>query len=87
MRDVEDILTERGESYGDYVDVSSLAIQLQELIFLISRGRFKPYQRFAIQHICGKISRLANGDVNHLDSWQDIAGYATLVAKELAEGK
>jgi len=33
--------------------------------------------------IAHKIARIINGDPNHLDSWHDIAGYATLVEQEL----
>jgi len=36
--------------------------------------------------IFSKIARILNGDPNHLDSWTDIAGYATLVADRL-QGK
>ena len=38
--------------------------------------------------IAHKIGRILAGDPNHIDHWLDIAGYATLVAKELeAHGK
>jgi hypothetical protein len=37
----------------------------------------------ALSHICTKLSRIANGDAQHVDNWLDIAGYATLVALEL----
>jgi hypothetical protein len=33
-----------------------------------------------------KVGRILNGDSNHIDSWIDIAGYATLVADRL-QGK
>jgi hypothetical protein len=34
--------------------------------------------------ICHKISRIANGDPNYADSWDDIAGYAKLVSDYIA---
>jgi hypothetical protein len=37
--------------------------------------------------ICSKLARLACGDADHVDSWHDIAGYATLVVKDLESGK
>lgn len=33
--------------------------------------------------ICHKMARIINGDPNYRDSWDDVAGYATLVAKRL----
>lgn len=35
--------------------------------------------------ICHKLARIANGDPLYDDSWQDIAGYATLVVQRLRE--
>lgn len=39
----------------------------------------------AVFMILVKLSRAANGDVTHRDTWVDIAGYATLVLKHLDE--
>jgi len=47
---------------------------------------FATDQAEALDMIFSKIARILNGDPNHLDSWTDIAGYATLVADRL-EGK
>jgi hypothetical protein len=33
--------------------------------------------------ICHKIGRILNGNPNNKDSWWDIAGYATLIVKQL----
>ena len=40
----------------------------------------------ALDMIASKIARVVNGNPNHIDSWIDIAGYATLVADRL-QGK
>jgi hypothetical protein len=40
-------------------------------------------QREALDMICSKMARIMNGDPNYVDSWEDIAGYATLVANRL----
>ena len=37
----------------------------------------------ALDMIFHKIARILNGDPNYADSWHDIAGYATLIDKEL----
>lgn len=40
-------------------------------------------QKEALEMIAHKVGRILNGDPNYDDSWIDIAGYATLVAKRL----
>ena len=67
------------------MDVAAVAVGLRQII----RDRkpdLMPDQEEALTMICNKISRIVNGNPNHLDSWKDIAGYAQLVADRL-EGK
>ena len=40
--------------------------------------RLEPEQQEALEMICHKLGRIANGDPNYADSWIDIAGYAKL---------
>ena len=40
-------------------------------------------QSEALDMIMTKIARVINGDANHVDTWNDIAGYATLVSERL----
>jgi hypothetical protein len=52
---------------------------------LAERGTIVQHdQALALQMIVQKLARIANGDPDHLDSWLDIAGYATLVAERLS---
>jgi hypothetical protein len=44
-------------------------------------------QSEALEMIAHKIARILNGDPNYVDSWLDIAGYATLVAERLNGNK
>jgi len=37
----------------------------------------------ALEMIATKLSRIVNGNPNKIDNWDDIAGYATLVADRL----
>ena len=83
-RQVEVTLAERQNQYGDFSDVAHLSQGLQSLL---SVGNFSDTQQEAIQMICSKLARLACGDADHVDSWHDIAGYATLVVKDLESGK
>lgn len=83
-RQIESTLAERQNQYGDFKDVAHLSQGLQSLL---SVGNFSDTQQEAIQMICSKLARLACGDADHVDSWHDIAGYATLVVKDLESGK
>jgi len=83
-RQVEATLAERQGQYGDFKDVAHLSQGLQSLL---SVGNFSDTQQEAIQMICSKLARLACGDADHVDSWHDIAGYATLVVKDLESAK
>ena len=40
-------------------------------------------QSEALDMIMTKIARVINGDADHVDTWNDIAGYAKLVAERL----
>lgn len=82
---VGDILNDRHQTYGHFVDVASVAIALRAVI----RGRrpdLFPDQEEALHMICAKIARIVNGDPNHLDSWRDICGYSQLIVDRL-EGR
>lgn len=48
-----------------------------------SEDKLTDSQEVALGEIFNKISRIINGDNNKIDSWLDLAGYATLVRKEL----
>jgi hypothetical protein len=55
---------------------------------MISNGcwyKMRPDQREALEMIANKISRILNGNPDFVDSWEDIAGYAILVAERLKE--
>ena len=82
MQKIEQILADRGAEYGDFTTQAGIA---QELKGIISCGvaDLTRVQAEALDMICHKIARILNGDPNYADSWQDIAGYAQLVADRL----
>lgn len=82
---VDHILNDRHQAYGYFMDVAAVATALRAVI-RDRRPDLMPDQEEALNMICTKIARIVNGDPNHLDSWRDIAGYATLVADRL-EGR
>lgn len=84
--DVDDILDERATTYGSFKDVAGLAQEMKNAIRMCNNSELDDDQIEALDMIATKISRIVNGDPNYVDSWTDIAGYATLVADRL-QGK
>ena len=86
---VNRVLDARGEQYGSFMQSSDTAIRIKGIMHnAVARNEVHLYpdQLQALDMIATKISRIVHGNPNHLDSWIDIAGYATLVADRL-QGK
>lgn len=86
--DIEEVLEKRGTRYGEYQDVANTAQSLKYEFH--GRGcwaNMEPYMQESLDMICNKLARVINGDPYYDDSWRDIAGYATLVVKELEKTK
>lgn len=80
------LLDVRGQRYGTFAGNAEVTQDFKRLLngHLAKRGKaLSDVQREALEMIFHKISRIINGDPNYDDSWADIAGYATLVVKEL----
>lgn len=91
MSNINDTLEERGEKYGDWKNHAQISQDIQNAII---RGWLKrdderdwsevpAYMSESLTMIAQKIGRIINGDPYYEDSWQDIAGYATLVVNQL----
>lgn len=84
MADIEDTLAQRQQTHGYFPDV---ALTSHNIKYAMSTepewGKLTYYQREALTVIAQKIARILNGNPNEPDHWHDIAGYATLVEKEL----
>ena len=81
---VAQVLAERGKRYGEFDNHAKISQQLKAVIFAArSRCTLDPDMCEALEMIAHKIARICNGDPRYVDSWTDIAGYATLVARRL----
>ena len=83
---IEGTLTERHGTYGYFIYLARVSQRLKKVLYNELAARKKdlaPDQIEALEMILHKIARIVNGDENHLDSWHDISGYATLVADRL----
>lgn len=82
MPEVDKILEERGKRYGDFGDNSVVAQALKDSIEQYSKNLPQVHKE-ALDLIFTKISRIVTGDCCYVDNWDDIAGYATLIAERL----
>lgn len=81
---LEATLANRGERYGSFTENSAIAHKIEEALKCGSPSKdLEPYQLIALQIIASKMARIVCGDPTYADNWHDIAGYATLVEKEL----
>ena len=80
---IQQILNERNSTHGYWKNQAEAACTIRGAIACCTSSALNPYQSEAINMIIVKISRIISGDPNIQDHWEDIAGYATLVAKEL----
>ena len=81
---IDETLEQRGNNYGDYRDVAYSAQELKKTLrYSKNWHNMEPYMQESLDMICNKMSRIVNGNPYYDDSWHDIAGYATLVEKQL----
>jgi hypothetical protein len=81
---VEDTLEERGTRYGNYLKQTEISNDLRtRMMNTPGWETMEVDMEDALTMISVKISRILNGDPFYSDNWQDIAGYATLVADRL----
>jgi hypothetical protein len=85
MREIKETLDERAHRYGKFSGHASIAQSIKDII-RDSNGydRLSADKREALEMIAHKIARILNGDPNYVDSFRDIAGYATLIVNELS---
>lgn len=84
MEDINKTLEERGKQYGDFQGHAEITVCIKDIIRRspsFCRMEFNEVE--ALDMIAHKIGRICNGNPHYADSWIDIAGYATLVAREL----
>lgn len=96
VNDITRLLEERGKQHGAFSDHARttqrlkrvIADELQARVAGLSPrlcSKLTDMQAEALDMIVHKIGRIIAGDPNHVDHWDDIAGYSTLVANELRE--
>jgi hypothetical protein len=87
MTDIQTTLEERGNRYGTFEANANLCQVLKDIVHAPMDDTFTAVHKEALDMICHKMARIVNGDPNYIDSWHDIAGYATLVVDHLKENQ
>jgi len=75
------LLAERGKTHGDFTE-HAMITQMLKAAMTTNEGwtRLTHVQREALEMIVHKIGRIIAGRPDFRDHWDDIAGYAKLVA-------
>jgi hypothetical protein len=73
------LIDEREKTRGSFTALADLKAQWISAIMRKHTRALKPTEREALEQILTKLTRVLMGKEFDLDSWQDIAGYATLV--------
>lgn len=81
---IQATLDQRANSHGSFIDNGIIMQALKSRVRNVPGWeKLAPYQAEAIDMILHKIGRILSGNPDFTDHWHDIAGYATLVEKEL----
>lgn len=80
----QELLKERGKTHGDFRHHAGITQSLKDTMRHSPSWEMLTYmQKEGIEMILHKLGRIGSGNPNHKDHWDDIAGYATLVAERL----
>lgn len=81
---IEQILTQRATTHGDFTSNAHVSQLLKEAI---TRGdnyaNLSYTQREALDMILHKIARIVNGNCDEKDHWIDIIGYTQLTLEDM----
>lgn len=79
-----DLVKERKSTHGSWAINSKAAQDLKAVVHASANYPIMPpQQREALDMICTKIGRIVSGNPLEVDHWNDLAGYAQLVAEYL----
>lgn len=81
----DEILAERSHTHGEYTVSARAAQQLKRAYRSTVVCYLNDAQAEAVEMILHKIARIITGDPNYRDHWDDISGYAQLVAERIYE--
>jgi hypothetical protein len=78
MVDPITLTTSRKAQHGNWEDQACTANSLKKAVRTPGWNHMNAMQQEAVDMVLTKVSRIVNGDPDHEDHWDDIAGYAHL---------
>jgi hypothetical protein len=82
--EINDILKERGNRYGDLEDNALVSQNIKSIMRLSNNWNSLPEDmKETLDMTASKISRILTGDFNYDDNWADIAGYSKLIVNRI----
>lgn len=83
---VEEVLLNRAGKHGEFNENSAATWEIMRILMAQRNWNTLPDpMRHALYMDAHKMARITCGDPNEVDHWDDIAGYATLVADRLRQ--
>ena len=84
MSTIKEILEDRQNTHGELMKQALICQCIKDVMRITDNWKtLKADQKECLEMIAHKTARILAGDANHLDHWDDIAGYALLVAHRL----
>ena len=81
---VDQILAQRGERYGLFIEHARITQNIKSAMANTPNwAALSADKKECLEMLAHKMGRILNGDPDYIDNWDDIAGYSTLVAKNL----
>ncbi|HHE3513974.1 TPA: DUF6378 domain-containing protein [Pasteurella multocida] len=82
--EISAVLNERAGTHGSFCMNATITQSMEHFLRKgTTYGQWNNEQKEAAHMILQKLSRAANGDPTHRDTWLDIVGYATLALESL----
>lgn len=86
MDTTDRLLSERAKSHGDFDEHAAITQYLKDSMRSFPGwDRLSAAQRESLDMNAHKVGRILAGDPNFIDHWEDIAGYARLIALRLKQ--
>lgn len=83
--DTNEILQERNKTHGDYAKQAGITQELKRVMHGSPNwGDLTDSERDSLEMVAVKVGRILAGKPHFQDHWDDIAGYAKLVANQIA---
>ena len=81
---LDELIAAHQATHGDFADTAAIARALKAVLD-VAAARLGAVQREALGQIAVKLARICAGDPTCADHWRDLAGYAWLAGRDLAE--